>query len=647
MLRPLPPALAALAAAALLSPAAATAAPPACRAGSLTVQITTGKGSARTLCKRLPARAPAATPRRVALGMLPSARELRAALPARRRAALPLAKLRRLDSTLDRLAGRRLAAAALAADGPATGSGADCSARPTFTIDPRRSNGGGVDAVATGGGWTSGSGSTRGSLVEVAADVRAAGGTITGTQTSKDCISWDPCPDANGIVHGTLENTTIEAYVGRVRGGTVRLRTEVKVTAKLTARVGDDARVKTFDAVVDGALESSSSSTETGRRARHAPTRVVRLHATWTGIDPRAPRGALERVADGAARGAKGARLSDAEFKIAGNLYGLARLLLGNQAPRALLDAEGNWNRGRCLTVVLTPANPEVTPGQRVDVRIEVKRPDGSEAGVPFTLTPYDGAVGPPTGTTPATVTWTAPQQLDRGTFTTFEVAVTSRQGKAEGFHQAHAAPQVPWYRITFSGEGSYQRHEMGDGNPQVDARHLFAWRSTTAARFPFFDELPAGTPSIVNTDATELTGTLDGWRTDGAGRRGCGTTPESGAGIVGVVRQTRTADGGFDVAITPFPWLHPVGGIQLECDSGAFHFWTRGTRAAMTFGFHLSKAQLDARQPIVLEARPQQPLEADCYGGEANGDWACEQSVQWSGSVRLDPIDPAPTRTG
>jgi len=628
------------------SPTVAAVAAAGCRAGAFAVRVTPSrKGRTRTVCRpavavrgRTPAqlrdrlRAQARTPR-----------QWRAALPAAARSALPLARLTKADRALDRAVARRLArwtvpAAASAARASAAGGGADaCAAQPTFQIDPVRSSDRGVTAVTTGGGWAAGSGSTAGRLVVVDAD---AGNGVRATQTTKDCISWDPCPDANGIVHGTYEYLLKEEYRANVRGSTARMASVVAVTAKLTARVGDDARVMRFDWDADGRGEHTASATVDGR-LQHVPTRITRVHVRVRGVDPRNAKAPLD-TPYGAARGNKGAIVA-AELPVAQALYQLATEVVRADAAKALLEAESNWYRGKCLTAVFDPVEPEVTPGQRVDVRIAVRAADGAEAQVPLELVPYDGAVGPPTGTAPMAATWTAPQQLDDGPFTAFEVDSTSKRGRLEAFYVVKPARAAPSFRVTFSGEGSYSRHEMGDGLPQVDARHTFAWKSTTAVRFPLFDGLPAGVPLLANTDATELTGELTGWRTDGAGRRGCSAAPEQ-EDQIGLVRQTRAADGGYELAITPFVSLVPPGGLQPACDSGAFLFWTSGTKEAMTFTVRLSAADL-TRETTVLDAAPQQPLEADCRGGEANGDWPCTQSVAWHGTVRLDRIPPLPSR--
>lgn len=649
MRRPVRLLLLALLALAAAGPAAAVAAPAAgsaatCKSGTFAVRVTTG-GKQRTVCRsaRGSARGPVEIRARARAARLTPAR-VRAALPRRLRGKLPLARLTTLRTRLDRAAAAQLArplpaaTAALAPRGAriAAAGATACSDDPTFTVDPMRETKGGVTATASGGGWVAGSGSTAGRLVVIDAD---AGRGVRGVQTTKDCISWDPCPDANGIVHGTYEYTVKEENSARLEDGTVaKLFSIVTVTARLTARVGDDARVISFDWDGDGRTENGGGASRGGRSVAHVPTRITRVHVRVRGVNPRDGKAPLASPY-GTARGNKGA-ITAAELPIAQALYGLLTEVVRPTAAKALLEAESNWYRGKCLSAVFDPASPEVTPGQRLPVTIRVRAADGGEAQVPLELTPYDGAVGPPTGTAPLSVVYTAPQQLDRAPFTAFEVTSTSKRGRLEDFYVVRPAQEAPRYRVVFSGEGSYSRHEMGSGLPQVDARHTFAWRSTTAARFPIFAELPVGVPAIVNADATELSGELTGWRTDGAGRRGCSTTPDSGPGVIGIVRQTRTADGGFDMTIEPFPWLHPPDGLQLDCDSGGFHFWSKGTKAAMSFSFHLTKEQVDARRAIVLPATPQQPLDPDCRGGEVNGDWECEQSVSWSGTVRLEPLE-------
>lgn len=603
---------------------AAAAEPAPCKAGQL--QLKRGK---RTACKAV--KATTAAPLTAARAVTPTPAALRRRVPKRLRARLPVRQAKRLDAAVRKAArSGTLSAARIAA-------ASDCSGRPTASGDGS-TTADGVALTGTSGTWRGTDGATDGFSNQIRAEL----GKGAMTQTMKECASWDTCPDAQGTVHGTFELTVGVTLEAQGDGMKAVIRTTLKVEADLVGHVGGNGRVTTFDYAASGYGEIRAQAFKGGKLVGYFPASTVRTRYTANGLDPRADMRGLNAKSRITARGPRGSQLNgDAarDVQMASQLYVWSDINVRNAAGRALLKAEANWyDNAACLDVAFDPASAKVKPGQKLPVGVKVKAKDGAEVTAAYDATPVDGAVGPPTGTTAATVAWTAPDQLDDGVFPTFKVVAVSNRGRAIGTHTAQKAEEGGWWRITFTGAGEYHRYEpRGIPFPQLWADHTFAWETAyEPARIPYDDEQPEiggywGSASVA------LTGSLTGKRTDGGGTLTCAGTPDASQQI-GRIQVTRRGDG-YDIAVVPFFLLEPVS--DAGCGTfGDMLLWTQGAEQRMTADIHVSSAELQGSAPIVRAVTPTRALQ-QCDGGEVNGDFACTHSADWSGTVRLERTDP------
>jgi hypothetical protein len=620
-------ALAAVLALTIAAAPAAAAKPSACKAGQL--QVKQGK---RTACKAVKAaeRAPAAAARAVT----PKPAALRKRAPRRVRAKLPVRQAKRLDAAVRKAAARAtLSHARIAA-------AADCSAAPTSAREGADATSEGVRVSAQLGDWRGSGGATNGFSNQIRAEL----GKGAMTQTHKECTSWDTCPDAQGTVRGTYHVTYAYRLEAKADGMKLSVRTTISVDADLVGHVGGNGRVTTFDYVASGYGEVRAQAFHDGKLVAHFPATTIRTRYTAAGLDPRAEMRGLNPKGEVVARGPRGSQLNgDAkrDVDMASMLYVLSDITARGAAGRALLKAEANWyDAAACLDVAFDPPSAQVKPGQKLPVGVKVKAKDGAEVVASYDATPVDGAVGPPTGTTAATVTWTAPNQLDDGPFPTFKVVAVSNRGRAIGTHMAEAAKEHGWWAITFTGNGEYHRYEpRGVPYPQLWADHTFAWETAyEPARIPYDDEHPEfggywGSRSVA------ITGALSGKRTDGGGTHTCASAPDASQQI-GRIEVSQRGDG-YDVAVTPFILLKPLS--DAACGTFADTLlWAQGAEQRMTADIHVTSAELQGTAPIVRAVGPARPLQP-CDGGEVNGDFACTHTADWSGTVRLERTDPPP----
>jgi hypothetical protein len=444
-------------------------------------------------------------------------------------------------------------------------------------------------------------------------------------------------------VRGTYQLEFGYRVEAQADGMRVTVRTTLRIDADLVGHVGGDGRVATFDIAAGGYGEVRAQAFHKGKLVAYFPATTVRTRYTANGLDPRALPSGLNQNGTVTARGPRGSQLNgDAkrDYDMAAALYVFSDITARGAAGRALLKAEANWyDAAACLDVVFDPPTAKVKGGQKVPVGVRVKAKDGAEVAASYDATPVDGAVGPPTGTTAATVTWTAPNQVDKGApFPTFKVVAVSNRGRALGTHMAEAEDEGAWWRITFKGAGEYHRHEpRGIPYPQLWADHEFAFETAyEPARIPYDDAHPE-IGGYWGSRSVALTGTLNGKRTDGGGTSTCASTPDATQQI-GRIEVTRRGDG-YDIAVTPFFLLEPVS--DAACGTfGSMLIWGQGAEQRMTADVHVSAAELQDADAIERAVKPARPLK-QCDGGEVNGDFACTHTADWSGTVRLERTDP------
>jgi hypothetical protein len=641
-------ALLALALLPLLAPGArAAAAPKPCGPGQIQVRVAVKaekakakakkKAATRVVCRKV---ALTGDPRRLLARATPTPARLRALAPRRLRARIPVAALTRAARALDATpattllrAGRATAARRVTARTAAAG---DCSAPYKPGPDGVKIERDGVTMTGTGGTWGTEGGPTAGKEYVLHA---AVGDNASMERHQKDCVSWDTCPDADGLVHGEYHYVYEETRAAEAKGIKMTIKASMKMSAKLVGHVGADGRVTTFDWDGEGTGTTRTEVRENGRLIKLVPHETVRVAMHQTGADPRNG-GKGPQLPSFRVWGLNGALLDGT----AGAGYDLAKALIlhmtvdvGPSAAKGLLAAEKVfYDQAACLDVVFDPQPANATPNAKIPVSVKVKAKDGAEVAASYDAQPVDGAVGPPTGTTPATVTWTAPDKVQRGPFETFKVVAVSKRGRAIGTHTARGPEKGKWWTVTIAGTGDYHRYEpRGIPFPQLWSDFTYSYKMVSLpVRLPYFDNDPArlfktGSASV------EVTGDLHGKRTDGGGTSTCAGTP-MGESLVGWV-DAQGAGGGFDLSITPFPWIVPESDAACGTFADMLHS-APGFDDGIRADTHVTQADLDAKDRIELAVDSgATPLKADCRGGAANGDWPCTHTMSWKATVVLE----------
>ena len=618
----------------------AAAKPLACQPGQVEVRVAqkgakkkARKARTRSVCRtvigpRAQRRDATATLR--AVGIRPT--RMRDALPRRMRKRIPLAAVRRVEqavakrSAVARAARRPLARAAAAGD---------CSTPPTPGPAGQPQTDGGTTVTTTTGSWGEPRGATWGTTVTVTAETSADGGTATRSQTTKTCVSWDSCPDAEGRVTGTGEYSLEQTTVAAKGGVRVSTRTQVRLTMKLVGHVGGDARVKTFDWSTEGTAISRGDARQNGKVVKVVTGPTVRLVASKAGVDPRGrvgdPNGIQVR-----SWGTGGSVLDGTSEAAWAGAEALAAMSVGLsvEAANALLGAERVWyDQAACLDVVFDPQPAQAEPSAHIPVAMKVRAKDGQDVAAEFTLEAASGSVTPRSGTTPATATWTAPEHVPEQPMNTFALVAVSKRGRALGTHTA-VRPKARWWKVTFEGADEYGRHEPRGTIPQLWSGIHFRFRMVSEpARMP-----PLGAPGgegITGSQVADVSGDANATRVDGGGTSTCASALD-GAGHVGQLRVRADGDG-FRVRPTPFAILYPT---DRSCLFDDMLIWMGNEiQDAMTPDVHVSQAELDAHdrieKPVTGDASPY------CWGGTANGDWPCTQNVKWQGRVVLERVPP------
>ena len=620
-----------LLAACLPAAPAAAAPPPACGPGQIQVRVAVKKTAkkrkaARTTCRTVLRSGAPRDPVTAAGASGISGADMRGALPRRLRKRFPLATVRRVEQAVARRSGM-----ARAATRARMASAGDCSTPPAPgpAGGPQTDNG--ATVTTSGGSWGRPGGATWGVTATVTAEHSKGGASATQSRTTKTCVSWDTCPDAEGRVAGTGEFALEQAMTAEQGGLRVTTRTTLRATVKMVAHVGGDGRVKTFDWNAEGTAMSRGEARQNGKVVKVEVGPTVRVVLSEAGVDPRGGGVDLSRV-QYRAWGAGGSVLDGtAEAALAG-VEGVAAgsVLVAGDASKALLGAERVWyDEAACLDVVFDPQPAQAEPNAQIPVGMKVRAKDGQDVEAAFALEAIHGSVAPATGTTPATATWTAPGELPEGRFPTFDVVAVSKRGRALGTHTARA-PKSQWWRVTFEGAGEYHRHE-----PRSDIVQLW---SEIHFRFSMVSE-PVRLPpegvaeGYTGARSTTVSGDAGATRVDGGGTTTC-ASPLDGENEVGMVRAKAEGDG-FSVRPTGLSILQP---IDRTCVLDDMLIWMGNEiTEAMTANVHVSRADLEAHDRI--ERAVEADLAPYCYGGTANGDWPCTQSVRWQGRVILERV--------
>jgi hypothetical protein len=625
-----------------LLPAAAPAAPKPkpvrCTSGEVKMKVKVKK-RARFACRSLAAQPVPANPVAAIREAAVSPAEMRAALPKRLRKRFPIAVLRRVDAAV---AGKPIRARAATGPVAHAATAGDCSKPPTPSGDGASTRDvEGAKVTTSGGSWGQPDGATWGTTATVRGEVASKGAKGSQTQTTKECVSWDTCPDAEGNVTGTWEFSFEIVMQGTQDGMAFTGRVSATNTAKLTGHAGADGRVKTFDWDAEGTILGRGEVRQDGKVVKVKVGPSVRVRSRQAGADPRNG-GAAPGTPNVGGWGLNGSVLDgslDGALDGARSLVGAQLDLLPRNAAKALLAAEKVWyDDAACLDVAFDPQPAVVEPNAKVPVAVKVRAKDGADVEAAYDAQPVDGAVGPPAGTTPATITWTAPGQLDDGTFETFRVVAVSKRGRALGTHTARGQ-KGHWWRVTYEGAGEYHRSEpRSTPYPQLNSEIHFRYRMvSTPARIPYFDADP-NQLMRTGSEVAEVNGDAHATRVDGGGTDTCDSSLDD-TGTIGWM-DVQGGDGGFHLDVVPFPWLEPA---DRSCPFDDMLIWTTSTQQGMEASIHIAQSELDTADRIERHVNTGGPWSADCWGGTANGDWPCTESVTWEGTIVLERVPTPP----
>jgi hypothetical protein len=378
--------------------------------------------------------------------------------------------------------------------------------------------------------------------IEAEAVQRVDGGTITVRSAVRRTISFDACPDANGVAHGTYEVRKIERK--EVAKGDQRASSEMRTTTRgvATVQVGDDALIAsgTYDGTVDLEIRATGASTR-------------RYLMTWTAPAelPQGPSGRFEvafrrdpaAALAGQYREPKGARLTDAELEGLASLRAGEQFLLEDSLKDVLRQMEQSWNEmGRCLDLILDPPSASMAQGETKTFTATAKAKDGTPVGGATKAIVNGGDVTPGT----ATMTPGTPLKLDvtmgDKDKAYFIVDVTTKRGLASTMIEI---PRTAGWDVTFTAKGSYAMQIDHHGDTDAGTADL-SWTTTFhAIRFDGAQYDPFGQTSIAGTMSQN--GTL------GTGTYTCTGTPWVMQTYNSTIAPTPAAGGGSSVRIVPF----------------------------------------------------------------------------------------------
>jgi hypothetical protein len=377
---------------------------------------------------------------------------------------------------------------------------------------------------------------------EAEASEKVDGATLTVKTTVKRTISYDACPDADGVAHGTYEERKVERK--DVVKGSERAFVEIHTNSRAvaTAQVGDDALIAS--ATYDGTLDVEV-------RAKAIPTR--RYLMTWTAPAelPNGPPARFETALQrdpaaalaGNYRGPKGARLTDDELQGLASLRAGVQLLLEDSLKDVLRQMEHSWNEmGHCLDVVLDPPSAAMAQGETKTFTAIAKAKDGTPVGGATKAIMSGGDVTPETTTMTPGVPLKFDVTMGDKEKAYFIVDVTSKRGLASAMIEI---PRVSGWDVTFTAKGSYAMQIDHHGDTDKGTAD-FSWTTTFhAIRLDGGQYDPFGQTTIAGTMSQN--GTL------GTGIYTCSGTPWVMQTYNSTITPTPAAGGGARIRIVPF----------------------------------------------------------------------------------------------
>lgn len=346
----------------------------------------------------------------------------------------------------------------------------------------------------------------------------------------------DQCPDERGEIHGTFADTlTFKGTVGPM--GTTRLRTVVtttkSTTAKITAHVGPNAKIKDYDAVVDITMRSTRQTLGpaglehfgTDRSTDHVRFALTGLTLNGHLSDGYTPQhlGSLSIARNGSPALAT---VKDGQVVVHHDFASLVTdaidlVQLGAREP--LGEAEKVFSSGKCLTASFAPGQLHFAAGATDADPVTVTITDRKGHPVDLLLhasggskiTPGDAQTGA-AGT--ATFVVSTDSQSDGSSL---HVEGVSNRGTVSGEITGSKPQALAYgYHVELSGTGSY--HE--------DDTHSDAWTSTVehydTPDIRFTAQWPDTMPVILRLDG----GPVNPYGTGAMHATMTGTTTSSGS---------------------------------------------------------------------------------------------------------------------
>ncbi len=350
------------------------------------------------------------------------------------------------------------------------------------------------------------------------------------------------CPDASGIVTGDWRMLIGDTVTGSVGGEFGSVAFDHRADAKITARVGDDARLKTYDYVGDLEVQVRPKDED----GREYPS-TFRVHFSQQEIDPRAglgetPQDILKAFSSTqiAVRGPQGE--TQQAFDGTLGLLLMSLMMLRTDVNAALIEAEKGWyEQEKCVRIDAGATPAEVDPGGAVLVDVAARSTVDGSAITPATIVAghspcgyiEEGAFSPTTTTSPGQVTVTDTGTWERGSDYGLCFSVTSKRGRGTGGAGWHVKGAWNW-PDSFTGIASGQ-YTNSDGL-------LTTWTAEFSAEQYYEDADGAGYGGSPEDTTGTLNWEIGGSRPDGCEVSGSGTAQ---AGYTGTMSRFDMRYGG------------------------------------------------------------------------------------------------------
>jgi hypothetical protein len=249
-------------------------------------------------------------------------------------------------------------------------------------------------------------------------------------------VKVETCPDAAGLIHGTVKLKLGEDVQRKDQGGRSRGERHYVVSGDIVGHVNDSAELTAYDLLH---LSFQRVGTEVGATDAGA---FLATGYSYTGIDP--------AVAAGNMTGHLGAEASATVHSTRMNTADITKeisaliLTARHDAQPAMITAERGWQGGKCVELMATkgPDPKRVKPGGTTKFTVEVRhKPDGAPLSQNIVPIPHGGNVVPAGTRVPSPAQFTFRADGGKPKPYGVELKSTSRRGIGElslSFSQAY-----------------------------------------------------------------------------------------------------------------------------------------------------------------------------------------------------------------